>query len=69
MRTGSGSDTDTGKETRPDTANEERLHWELNNVWNRNRNTDGLEQETDPNRNARSETEIWDRIETEARFG
>lgn len=69
MRTGSGSDTDTGKETEPDTENEERLHWELSNVWNRNRNTEGLEQETDLNRSARSESETWDRSETEARFG
>lgn len=68
MRTGSGSDTDTENETRPDTKNEERLHWELNSVWNRNRNTEGLELETDPNRNARSETEIRDSLEPDTSF-
>lgn len=76
MRTGSESDTDT--ETKQGLTlrikNEERMqlkkqqHWELTSVWNRNRNTEGLKQETDLYRGARFESEVWDRSETEADF-
>lgn len=76
MRTGSGSDTDTGKKQGLTLRmkNEARMqlkkqqYWELTNVWNRNRSTEGLEQETDLYRSARFESEAWDRSETEANF-